>query len=269
MKKYWVRGFKNLVILELKLFMRTPPAFFFTIVFPIILLLLFGVFPIGNIKIFGPGQEGIPGVNIDELPNYRVVDFLVPGLIAMIIAQSSLIGLPISLAELRESGAIKRYQVSPIPLWLVVIAHISAVAVIILISCILTIIIAELVFDIIFGGSVLFVLAATLLSTTMFFSIGFLIASQVHNARTAQAVGSILFFPMFFLSGMVGPRRELPTFIAWISEILPLTWSVEALASGAWLNIAPPMAQFYYMALMAVTSCIVFVIAKRRFKWEG
>lgn len=79
---------------ELKLFMRDPLAAFFTLVFPLMMLVLFG-------SIFG--NEPDP-----DLGGRGQVDVSVPGYIGVIIATTAIMGLPINLASYRAGGVLRR-----------------------------------------------------------------------------------------------------------------------------------------------------------------
>jgi ABC-2 type transport system permease protein len=53
-------------------------------------------------------------------------------------------------------------------------------------------------------------------------AIGFVLAALAPNARTANAIGFVIYFPMIFLSGAVIPRHALATSMRRIGEVLPL-----------------------------------------------
>lgn len=97
-----MKGFLKLTQIQLKLFLREPAAFFFTLMFPTMLLLLFGA-------IFGNGNKPIPQLN-----GYGNVDLLTGGFIGMIIATVGLMSIPVNAAAQREHKILRRLQCSPI-----------------------------------------------------------------------------------------------------------------------------------------------------------
>jgi hypothetical protein len=74
-----------------------------------------------------------------------------------------------------------------------------------------------------------------LLGTVAFLSIGFLLAGIARRARAAQAIGMILFFPMWLLSGAGPPPGVMSEGMRSVSDVLPLTHVVGAL-QGPWLG---------------------------------
>lgn len=58
---------------------------------------------------------------------------------------------------------------------------------------------------------------------------------MTRNARAAQAVGMILFFPMWLLSGAGPPPEVMGDGLGQVSDVLPLTHVVRALQEP-WLG---------------------------------
>jgi ABC-2 type transport system permease protein len=205
---------------EAKLFMREPAAVFFTLAFPLLLLLVFGA-------IFGNAPIGDTG--------FGNVDRSVPGYIAIMIGALSLIGVPITLATYREKGVLRRFRVTPMPTWLVLAAHGLVALVMVLIGTGLVIGAAVALFDLRLPAAPVGVLAATVLGSVSFLAVGFLLGGTLPTARTAQAVGMALFFPMLFLSGAALPRLLFPDLLRQISLFFPLT-HVVTLIQNVWMG---------------------------------
>ena len=96
-----MRTFWKLVIVQSKLFFREPAAFFFTLVFPVLLLVIFGA-------IFG--NEIDPQYNSE----YGYIDSEVPGLAGIIIATIAFLGIPVNTATLREQRILRRFRATPL-----------------------------------------------------------------------------------------------------------------------------------------------------------
>jgi ABC-2 type transport system permease protein len=79
------------------------------------------------------------------------------------------------------------------------------------------------------------VLGAFVLATLAFQAIGFLVGSVMRTARGAQAMGMVLFFPMWLLSGAAPPTSLMCASMRHISGLLPLTFAVHAIQQP-WLG---------------------------------
>jgi len=86
-------------------------------------------------------------------------------------------------------------------------------------------------FDGVIGSVILF----AIISMVSVFSLGFIIASLAPTARTAEAVGMAIYFPMIFLSGATIPVQVMPDTLTKITNILPLTHIVK-LMQGLWFG---------------------------------
>lgn len=210
-----MNSFLKLTYMQTKLFMREPIAFFFSLIFPLLLLLLFG-------SIFG--NEPNP-----QFGGFGYIDGEVPGLTAIIIGTVGLLSIPVSTATARERKILRRYQATPLRPLTYFAADVVVNFVISLVGLIMLIIAATIVFDLRFGGSWLNVLAAFALCALAFSSVGYLVASIAPTSRIAQVMGQVLFLPMMFLSGATMPLDIMPEGIRTVSEWLPLTHVVKLL----------------------------------------
>jgi ABC-2 type transport system permease protein len=216
-----MKSITKMVWMEGKLFLREPVGAFFTLIFPLMMLFLFG-------SIYGNTPSEI-------FNGLGTIDISVPAYTAMIIATTSLMGLTITIAANREMGVLRRLRATPIKPIVVMVSHVIVLFVMTLMGMLLLIIAGKLVYNMRFNGNLLSVLVGFILSCLSFFAIGFVLASLLPTARTAQVVGMVLLYPMLFLSGAGFPRELLPEAILKISKFLPLT-HVVTLLRGLWVG---------------------------------
>ncbi len=209
----------KLIEIGVKLWLREPGGFFFMLIFPTLLLLVFGI-------IYGK-QFTSSGV--------RVIDIQVSSLIAIIIAMMGVIGIPISWAETRELGISKRLKATPMSSSVELIADIITNVIMVLISSGLVIIVGKLIFNIKFQINWADFLGAFILTCAAFFSFGLMLSVFIKTIRTASAVGNIFLFPTLFLSGIMVPRDLFPVWLQKIAEFIPLIHGVDILA-GTWVG---------------------------------
>jgi ABC-2 type transport system permease protein len=249
-----MRGIGNLFWMQFKLYLREPVAFFFSLVYPALLLLLFG-------SIYGnkPAPEFWGR-------NFGTVDASVPAYAAIIIGTVALMGIPIDTAASREAGVLRRYRVTPLHPAAYLIASVIMYLTIALLGMILLVAIGKLVFGLRIAGSWLNVLAAFILSALSFFSAGYLLASLAPTARLAQVVGMVIFFPMMFLSGAGMPLQLLPESLRRVSHFLPLTYMVRLIQGlwfgDSWRTLWIPTVVLLGMLLLGTAASV------KLFKWE-
>lgn len=241
----------RLTRMEFVLYLREPSGFFFTLIFPLMLMMLFG-------SIWG--NDPFPGMN------FGYIDYAVPAFIGMVIATSGIMGLTTSIAAYREKGILRRFKASPISPLLVLTAALSSLFMITVAGMILLLAAGVLVFGMHFHGSIPEVILAFVLSTISISALGFIPASLAPTARSGMITANVMYFPMLFLSGAMLPGDMLPPFLKIFSRILPLTHVIELL-QGLWLG-----GHLWEYPVQIIVLCGVtvagFTIASKHFKWE-
>ena len=238
--------------METKLFLREPIGAFFTLVFPLMMLFLFG---------------SIYGNEPSSLFNGRgTIDISVPAYTAMIIATTGLLSLTITMAAYRQNGVLRRLRTTPISPLLVLAAQVIVLFLMTSLGMALLIVAGKLVYNLHFEGNVLSVLAGFTLCTMSFFGLGFILAGLMPSARTAQVVGMVLLYPMLFLSGAGFPRELLPEAIKRVSAFLPLTYVVNLLR-GLWIGESWSQHLLDVGVLTAIL-IVGIVISTKTFRWE-
>jgi ABC-2 type transport system permease protein len=238
--------------METKLFLREPVGAFFTLVFPLMMLFLFG-------SIYGNTPS-------DVLNGRGTVDISVPAYTAMIIATTGLMGLTITMAANREIGVLRRLRATPLNPLVIMISEVTVLFMMTTLGMVLLVIAGKLVYNMRFEGNMLSVIAGYTLSCLSFFAIGFVLAALMPTARTAQVVGMVLLYPMLFLSGAGFPRELLPANILKIANFLPLT-HVVTLLRGLWVGESWSMhlTEVYVLSGILILGLIISVKA---FRWE-
>jgi ABC-2 type transport system permease protein len=100
-------------------------------------------------------------------------------------------------------------------------------------------------------------------------SLGMLIATSFVLYRHANALGNLLEYPIWLVTGMLVPLATLPVWVQPISWLLAPTWGMEAIR-GATINPQPPMlaiAMCFVLAIgyyVAARYMLVFVLDKAR-----
>jgi ABC-2 type transport system permease protein len=162
-------------------------------------------------------------------------DYYLASYIGVVIGAIGLIALPVHLASYRERGVLHRFQASSIPTRTVAAAHVITGLDMATIGAVVLILDGKLIYGADLPHSVGSVIGSFLLATLAFQAAGFLIGSVMHSARGAQAVGMLLFFPMWLLSGAAPPPSVMSAGMRHLSDVLPLTFAVRAI-QHPWLG---------------------------------
>jgi ABC-2 type transport system permease protein len=250
MEKNLMKALIKLTYTELKLQLREPLAVFFTVVFPVMLLLLFGA-------IFGNAAN-------ERLGGYGQMDLSVSGYIGMIIGNIGMLGIPVSLANYRDKGILRRLRATPLQSGVVLWSHVVTQVVIAFVGIALLFVVGSAVYDLRAPDGNAMVIPAIVMGALSFFAVGFVLAGVMPTARTAQVVGMAIFYPMLFLSGAAMPRFIMPEIVQSISQLLPLT-HVVILIEDLWLR-----GTWNFPSLTVVVALFVLglMVSRRTFRWE-
>jgi len=243
LKMTWIEG---------KLFLREPVGAFFTLVFPLMMLIIFGCIY---------GTTPVPGVD-----SQTAINGLIPAFTAMIIGQAGLMSVTITMATYRENGILKRLRTTPIHPMVILVAQVAVVFCMTSLGVLLLVTAGKVLYHVNFTGNVLSLIVGFALSSLSFFGIGFILAGIMPTARTAQIVALVMLYPMLILSGAAWPREMMPDTVQKLSAYLPLTYVVNLLR-GLWTGEAWEKHLLDVCVLIGMLLLGVMVSA-RTFRWE-
>lgn len=253
------RGFAKLVICEFKLFLREPLAAFFTFVFPVFFLFL-------TMEVFvaDPIIQVPAGGRVVEI---RVVNHVLPNLMVMIVATTSLMSLPLTALSYREIRFLKRLKANPVTAACVIAALGSAYFAINSAGVGLLTAVSIWVYGAANQGSAAAFVFSYTLSFLAIAALGFgFIGGLLKTSRTGLAVSQILYFPAMFFSGVFVPLDQLPAWVRPISEFIPFTHAARFM-QGTWRGL--PLGDFTTEMLILLGLLVVgAVVSARNFRWE-
>ncbi|ACQ78744.1 ABC-2 type transporter [Beutenbergia cavernae DSM 12333] len=249
-------GLGRLVRTEAKLFVRSPGDVFFALIFPTVLLVAVGfVIPGMRETIVEPGSP------YDGL---QVIATYAPVALAAAAATASLMSFPVVIATYRAQGVLRRLSTTPMRPQGVLLAQVTIAIVVIAVAAALAIAAGFLAFDLPVIDNPLMLAVGVALSALACLAIGMLVAAIVPTISLANAVASLLYFPLLFLGGMWLPLPLMPDGLARVASFSPLGAGVEVM-SAAWIGAPVPGAQVLVLLAYPV---VLLPIAAKVFRWS-
>ena len=249
------RGF-----LELKQFFRQRESVVFTLLFPVLLLLIFG-------SVFK--DEIAPGVTFSQ--------YFVAGMIASGLVNTGFQQLAITIPMERDDGTLKRLRGTPAPASSYFIGKIILVFVSMSIQVILLLIFGVLLYGISLPSdgahwlTFIWVMLLGLISSTL---LGIAFSSVPKSGRGASAVVSPIVIIMQFFSGVFFVFTQLPTWMQNFAAIFPLKWLTQGMRavflpdSFAAQEVAGSWELGKIALLLGAWSVAGFFLALKTFRWE-
>ena len=243
-----LRGTKQLTLAGLLSTVRSKAALFWTLAFPIFLLVIFAF-------IFGGGDG-------DR------VSYLLPGLWTITVISASFFGLSMVMVQERENGTFRRYRVTPVSPVAVVTSFAIVQLLTLAASLLLQSLVAKLAFGITSQGSVLLVVLMLFLGCLAFVPLGLIVGSVARDMKIAPVLTNLIFFPMMFLSGAAVPFFFLPKAVQAVARLLPATYLVESV-QGVMVR-GEGLAQLQApVIVMLVTAAVGLALNGLLFRWES
>lgn len=235
---------------ELRLMRREPMVAVGLVGFPLVtVLILAGVF----------GQTPDP-----EFGGVAPDSHYVVGYMAVVLAQLGLVTIPVHLATYRELGVLRRYRASGIGSRTLVGSELAIGAALGTIAAIVVAVVGGTVYGLSAPDDLLGSLTWFALGLACFMAIGCAIGSTVRSGRAANALGNLLFVPMFLLGGGGPPREVMTGPMQWLSDALPLSHIAGGMRES-WLGQTnDPHAIWWPMVVTAVATAIAVRAVRRQ-----
>lgn len=155
-------------------------------------------------------------------PERRSADFLIPGLMVVIIMIVTIQQTAVTLVREKDQGTFEQLAVSPIRRGELMLGKVAPWVALGLIDVVVITLVGVLVFGVPLRGSVLTLALAAFLFVLCCLSIGLIISSRAPSLETANFLGlMVAFLPGFMLSGFAFPLNSIPAFLQWASYLFP------------------------------------------------
>lgn len=155
-------------------------------------------------------------------PEMKSAKFLVPGLIAFILAITGVIATSLSIVKEKERNTIEQIDVSPLKPLSLIIGKMIPYAIISLVAAALVLIAAYFLFDVVVRGSLFLLFLATLIFICAALSLGLFVSTISDSQQVAFQIASVVsMLPTMILSGFMFPIRSMPVFLQILSNITP------------------------------------------------
>jgi ABC-2 type transport system permease protein len=198
---------------EIIRFRRTPARIVSGLAQPILFLFVLGagIEPL-------VGDRGAGGVDFQQ--------FILPGVIAMSVLFSSLFSA-ISIVWDREFGFLREMLVAPVSRTALVLGKAAGSGTVAAAQGLLLVAAAPIVGVHLDALQVIEVIGLLLLLAFSLTAFGIVVASRMQRMESFQMVMGLVVNPLLFLSGAIFPLDGLPTWLAVITRLNPVTYGID------------------------------------------
>src|SRR5262245_55714931 len=207
-----------------------------------------------------------PSVRVWYNNDLKSRNYIVPGLIAVILMIIASLLTSLTIAKEWENGTMEQLLSTPVRPAEFLIGKLSAYFVLGVVDMLLALFLGVFVLHIPFRGSLVLLFAAGFLFLFGALCWGLLISAATRNQASAYQVATITsFLPAFLLSGFIYAVENMPPFIQGITYLIPARYFVTVLKGiflkGVGLDVL--WAEFLFLGAYAA---VVFLVTTRKLR---
>ncbi len=239
---------------DLARFWRNPQSRYFTVLLPIVFLVIFAAIFKGHTVVDG---KVIP-----------ITTFYVPGIMTLGIISASYVNLTQAVVSQREAGELKRLRGTPLPASFVIGSRAAVGVVVAVVMSALLLALGALLYGVAIPHSTLIGLTlAIVVGAAAFACIAFAVSTRITAADAAAPATNLTVLPLYFISGVFVPEAQIPRVLRDIATVFPIYHLSQALlrpfvdSHGAGISLTD-------LAVIAAWGVAGLLIVARTFRWS-
>jgi ABC-2 type transport system permease protein len=195
-------------------------------------------------------------------PEGRTPNFIIPGLIAVLMYFIAVALAANAIVREREKGTLEQLLVTPVDPLGLMLGKLGPYLVLGLFEMAMVLLLMRFAFQVPIHGSVVLLFAMGVIYLFALLSLGLLISTRADSQMEAFQLTQLTALPSIFLSGYIFPFEGLPWPLRAIGNLLPPTHMI-AIMRGVVLRNAGPLELWPHVAaLTAISAALVFAAAK-------
>jgi len=208
------RGMLATLASEMLVLVREPSVIVFTLVQPLLLLLILSAF---NFHVRDAAGH---------MRSY--VDVLLPGLIALNGLTIGFNSVTFGLARYKQRGILRRLRTTPLPTAAFLSGAIVARLLLVIVATAITYAAGVWLFGAHVDGNVALLFLLATLGALVFIALGILVVAFARTEDDLPPMFTLVLFPSLLFSGALLDRSGLPNWLHWLTGGLPLTFLTHA-----------------------------------------
>ena len=215
-------------------------------------------------------QLPIPAVEVEPRiwfnPNLESVQFIVPGIIAVIMMMVGTLLTAVTIVKEKEQGTIEQIVSSPIGRYELMMGKVLPYAILAYLDFLLIVGASYFLFGVEIKGSLLLLLTTALFYLIGVLGMGILVSTSTETQMAAMMTAIFTsMLPSILLSGFIFPIRQMPRVLQVITTVVPARYFIEILRDIylKGLGIEYFWKEAIYILLFGV---VTLTLAARRFQ---
>jgi ABC-2 type transport system permease protein len=172
--------------------------------------------PVGNL---------IAEVRVWYNPTLKTRNFMVPGIVGLLLSIVTLILTSLAVVKEKEIGTLEQLIVTPLKPYQIIVGKLIPFIILGFAAVIIILTSMWVIFSIAVKGDILFLFVASFLYILSTLGLGLFVSTISKTQQQAMMIAIFgVMMPMIFLSGFAFPIENMPEVIQYISYIIPLRY---------------------------------------------
>ncbi len=200
-----------------------------------------------------------PRINVLFNPDSKTANFMIPGLIAVILQIVTVALTAFSIVREKEMGTLEQLMVTPVGRLALMLGKLVPYACLAMVELTAVLILSDLVFGVISRGSLITLAFMSIPFVVASLSLGLLISTVAQTQGQALQMTMLTLMPSILLSGYVSPRETMPGFLYLLSALIPGTHYIQItrgiMVRGAgFLDLVPQLLVLVLIAVLLIVA---------------
>ena len=241
---------------DMRAFWRNPASAFFTIVFPLMFLVIFNL-------VFGDQTIGTDQGELDTST------FYVPAIVAMGVIGACYTNIAIGTAFARDRGVLKRIRGTPLPAIAFLTGRILQAIGVSIVLVVVVLVMGVLFYGVDLPGSTFPAFVVTLLvGSACFCALGLAVTAIIPNADASPAVVNASILPLLFISNVFIPTESAPSWLNDFASVFPVVHFASAMHTAFSPFETGSGFEAKALAVMIAWTVVGIALSARFFSWE-
>ena len=238
-----------------KIFFRNPTAAFFTLLFPMLIFIVFTL-------VFG---------NEDIGDGLTLAQYFAPAMAVFAAVSASYTNIAVGTAYQRDEGILKRIRGTPVPAAIYLGGKIISAVIVAAVSVTIMMAIGVAFYGVqIYARTLPAATVTFFIGVGCFAALGLLVAGLVNSGEAATAITNATLLPLAFISGIfIIPSEDAPAWLDTVASIFPLKHFVEPFTAAFDPNETGNPWYLLDLLYMIRWGGVALVLGIRFFKWES
>jgi ABC-2 type transport system permease protein len=211
------------------------------------------------------GSAAVINPKILYNPDLRSVNYMIPGLVGIVMVFIATMLTAIAVVRERERGTMEQLLVTPANPMEIMLGKIVPYMVVAFFDFVLVIVCGVFIFNVPMAGSPVLLVVMGLAFLFVCLGMGLLVSTVSHTQQQAMQMAVFTLVPQILLSGFIFPLTAIPWAVRWIAYLAPLTYFLP-ISRGIFMRGEGLSELWMWAVILAGYAIVVVCLAAWRFR---